>query len=298
MSPLFSPKVKSYTVEVPYSVKKVRIDAKGQSQTLKDIAIDGAGSGGASASITVDFSTGLSRSVSIETLAEDGVTRGAYTVVLKRLPADSNAKLASFEVVDTAIFPAFSPTRVAYAAEVPFDTTQIVVTAAAQSKYATITLQTLAVVGRITSGRTALPFKGSPTDKAGAVIDFANGTLIPVIVAVTAEDGGVQEYLVEIKRAAPDHNNALAELAVAGSKMSPVFTPKMLSYAVEVPYSTRAALHHGEGAEQLRHDGAGARPRGGRHHGPGAAGEGRPRREGRRRRSSSRRRSGSCSPWP
>ncbi|MCX7031707.1 MAG: cadherin-like beta sandwich domain-containing protein, partial [Spirochaetes bacterium] len=115
----------------------------------------------------------------------------------------------------------------------------VVVKAKAQSTYATITLQTLAVVGRITSGRTALASKGSPTDKAGATVDVSNGTLLPLIVAVTAEDGGVQEYLVEVARADPDHNTALAELAVAGGRMSPAFTPKMLTYAVQVPYSTR-----------------------------------------------------------
>ena len=239
MAPLFSPKVKSYTVDVPYSVKAVKIEAKGQSQNMKSISIDGAGSGGASASATVDFSSGASRRVSIETLAEDGATRDAYAVTLKRLPADSNAKLASLELVELPLFPAFSPTRVSYQAEVPYDATQVAVKAATQSKYATITLQTLAVVGRITSGRTALATKGSPTDKNGATVDFSNGTLLPLIVAVTAEDGGVQEYMVEIKRAEPDHNNSLAELAVAGSRMSPVFAPRTLTYAVEVPFSTR-----------------------------------------------------------
>jgi hypothetical protein len=239
MSPLFSPKVKSYTVEVPYSIKKVRIEAKGQSQNMRDIAIDGAGSGGSSANATVDFSSGLSRAVSVETLAEDGATRDAYTVTLKRLPADSNAKLTSLEIVDTPFFPAFSPTRAAYQVEVPFDATAFVLKAKAQSKYATVTLQTLAVVGRITSGRTALAFKGNPTEGAGATIDFANGTQLPVIVAVTAEDGGVQEYLIDVMRAAPDRNNALAELVVEASRMSPVFNPKLLTYAVEVPFSTQ-----------------------------------------------------------
>src|SRR5512137_2406022 len=108
MAPLFSPKVKSYTVDVPYSVKQVKIEAKGQSQNMKNISIDGAGSGGASASATVDFSSGASRRVSIETLAEDGSTRDEYAVTLKRLPADSNAKLASLELANLPLFPAFS----------------------------------------------------------------------------------------------------------------------------------------------------------------------------------------------
>ena len=177
--------------------------------------------------------------MSVETLAEDGATRDVYTVLLKRLPADSNARLESLELVDLPLFPAFSPTRASYQAEVPFDAVQVVVRAKAQSRAATITLQTLAVVGRITSGRTALGSRGSPTDRAGAVIDFSSGTLLPVIVAVTAEDGSVQEYLVEVKRAEPDHNNALAELAVPGSRMSPAFSPRTLDYAVQVPYSAR-----------------------------------------------------------
>jgi hypothetical protein len=238
MTPLFSPRVKSYTVDVPYSIRQVKIEAKGQSQNMKSIAIDGAASNGDSASATVDFSSGASRTVAVETLAEDGASRDQYLVTLKRLPADSNAKLESLEIVDAPLFPAFSPTRAAYQTEVPFLGKSFVVKAKAQSKYATITLQTLAVVGRINSGRTALPYKGSPTDRAGAVVDFANGTLLPVIVAVTAEDGGVQEYLVDVARAEPDHNNALAELSVPGTRMSPVFTSRLLSYVVEVPFAS------------------------------------------------------------
>ena len=237
MTPLFSPRVKSYTVDVPYSIKQVKIEAKAQSQNLKSIAIDGAATNGNSASATVDFSSGASRAVTVETLAEDGATGDQYLVTLKRLTADSNAKLESLEIVDAPLFPAFSPTRAAYQTEVPFLAKSIVVKAKAQSKYATITLQTLAVVGRINSGRTALPFKGSPTDKAGATVDFANGAMLPVIVAVTAEDGDVQEYLVDVARAQPDHNNALAELSVPGARMSPVFASRLQSYVVEVPFA-------------------------------------------------------------
>jgi hypothetical protein len=219
-------------------VKSVKIEARGQSQNLKSIAIDGAPTSGASAVATVDFSSGASRTLAVETLAEDGATRDAYQVTLKRLPADSNAKLDALEIVDAPLFPAFSPTRAAYQTEVPFLTKQIVVKAKTQSKYATVTLQTLAVVGRITSGRTALPYKGDPVDRAGATVDFSNGAMLPVIVAVTAEDGGVQEYLVEVARAEPDHNNNLAELAVAGARMSPAFSARVQAYVVEVPFAS------------------------------------------------------------
>jgi hypothetical protein len=241
MTPLFSPKVKSYAVDVPYSVKQVKIDAKGQSQNLKRIAIDGAPSG-ASASATVDFSSGPSRRVSIETLAEDGATRDEYIVTLRRLPPDTNARLNSLEFADLPLFPAFTPTRLAYQIEVPFDARAVAVKAATQSKYASITLQTYAVVGRPTSGRTGLAVKGSPTDRAGATVDFSSGVLLNLVVAVTAENGDVLEYVVDVRRAEPDHNNNLAELAVANSRMTPVFIPKLLSYAVEVPFATQQLI--------------------------------------------------------
>ena len=239
MNPPFSPKVKSYTVEVPWSVRNVRIEARGQSRDMQDIAIDGASSGGPNASTTVDFSSGLSRSVSIETVAEDGETRAVYTVTLKRLSADSNAKLGSLEIVGAPLYPDFSPARTAYQVEVPFDATTIVVKAKAQSASATVALQALAVAGRVNSSRTALPYRGNPADRAGATVDFASGMLLTIIVAVTAEDGGVQEYLVDVARAEPDHNNTLAELVVEPGRMNPAFNPGVVAYAVEVPFSTR-----------------------------------------------------------
>jgi hypothetical protein len=95
------------------------------------------------------------------------------------------------------------------------------------------------VVSRASSARIALSARGDPADRAGATVDFADGTQLSVIVAVTAEDGGVQEYLVEVVRAEPDHDNALADLAVDTGRMSPTFDPRVLSYALEVPFSTR-----------------------------------------------------------
>jgi hypothetical protein len=237
--PRFSPSVKSYTVEVPNAVRKIRIEAEGQSRNLREIAIDGASTAGPVAGATVDFTSGTARVVSIETLAEDGATRDAYTVTLKRLSADSNARLESLEIAGSQLSPAFSPARAGYQVEVPFDTTAIVVKAHPQSGLATIALLTPSVAGRITSGRVTLPARGNPADRAGATVDFTGATQLSVIVAVTAEDGGVQEYLVDVIRAEPDHDNTLADLTVDTGRMNPAFNPRVLTYAVEVPFSTR-----------------------------------------------------------
>jgi hypothetical protein len=60
-----------------------------------------------------------------------------------------------------------------------------------------------------------------------------------VAVAVTAQDGKTAQYVLDVRRGEPDHNNSLNELAVAGSRMSPVFGPKTMNYLVEVPFSSR-----------------------------------------------------------
>ena len=84
LTPAFNPQVKSYTVVVPFATSQVRIDARAESQYLKSISFDGAAAGGASAAGIVDFSTGQQRTVLIETLAEDGVSRDRYTLLVRR----------------------------------------------------------------------------------------------------------------------------------------------------------------------------------------------------------------------
>jgi hypothetical protein len=238
LTPAFSPQVRSYIVVVPFATKQLRISARGESQFLKSISFDGAAAAGASAAGNVDFSTGQERTVLIETLAEDGVSRDRYTLTVRRGAPDRNSFLGSLEAVEGTLAPAFSPQRTEYSLQVPFTATRVALRARSQSGLASLALSTIAASGD-SQERAALQTTGRLEDAAGVSVPFVGMDWLPLIVTVTAEDGSTREYLVEVARAEPDHNNSLASLAVTGAAVSPAFAPASLTYVVRVPYSTR-----------------------------------------------------------
>ena len=237
IQPAFSSRVKEYAAEVPFASTAVRLDMRGQSTGMKSITVDGTAYPGSAAGVSVDFRSVNERSVLIETLAEDGETSDRYTVAVRRGAPERNALLSSLEVADQPLAPSFSPSRNSYQAVVPYLAQQVVLRAKTQSKFATIALATTVTTGRTTT-RMPLASKGNPADAAGAVIEFTAPDELPIILSVTAQDGSVQEYLVEVARAAPDRNNDLQLLELAGTALTPAFKPGTISYSSEVPYLT------------------------------------------------------------
>jgi len=235
LSPAFNPRVKEYTLKVQFGTSQVRIGVRAESPYLKSISIDGSTSQGPNATGHVDFSSGQERSFLIETTAEDGVTREQYAFRLQRGEPDRSTALEALEVADTPLSPAFTPQRQNYTALVPYAAAQIIVRVRPQSKYSTASLSAAGAGG----ARAALPYKGNPADKAGAIVEFASPDRLPLIVTITAQDGSIREYRLEVVRAEPDHNNALASLSVAGGTLSPSFAPNALSYLAMVPFASK-----------------------------------------------------------
>jgi hypothetical protein len=238
LKPSFASKVKSYSVTVPFATKKVKVDARAEGQYLKSITIDGAPSQGGGASGSVDFSSGEEKTFLIETLAEDGVSRDEYSVQIERGAPDRNANLDSLEIKDAPLIPGFSAMRKSYQVQVPFDAKAFALKTRPQSQFSTAALSAIVTTGKAQS-RAALSYKGDPVDKNGSTVDFTGTDRITVVVAVTAQDGSVQEYLVDVVRAEPEHNNSLASLAVTGGRLTPGFVPAGLSYVAEVPFATK-----------------------------------------------------------
>jgi hypothetical protein len=241
LDPAFNAAVHSYILVVPYAVSSVRIEARGQSRGVKSVTVNGAESPGPVGAAVVDFAGVAERPVTIEALAEDGVTREQYTINIQRAAPDNNALLGSLELRDAALSPTFSAMQLGYQAQVPFEARQVVIRARAQSPVATVSLGLAATAG---GASTALQYKGNPSDNAGALIDFSVTDRIVVTVVVTAEDGTVQQYLLDIQRAPPDGNNALAALSlVSGSgaviPVNPPFTAARLAYLAEIPFATQ-----------------------------------------------------------
>jgi hypothetical protein len=235
LSPAFNPAVKQYTLKVQFATSQLRIGVRGQSPYLKGISIDGAASQGPNATGNVDFASGQERSFIVETTAEDGVTRDQYVFRLQRGEPDRNTALDALEVADAPLQPAFTIQRQNYMARVPYAAAQVIVRVRPQSRYSTVSLSAAGAGG----ARTALPYKGNPADKGGAIVEFASLPRLPIVVTVTAQDGSIREYRLEVVRAEPDHNNSLATLSVAGGTLSPNFVPNALSYLAMVPYASR-----------------------------------------------------------
>ncbi len=238
LTPAFSPQLRNYTVVVPFATKQLRIGARGESRYLASISFDGAASQGASVTGSVDFSSGQQRSVLIETLAEDGLSRERYTLIVRRGEPDRNSLLGALEAVEGTLAPAFSPQRTEYSLQVPFAATRVGLRARSQSGLAALSLSTIAASGDAQE-RAGLQTHGNLEAAAGAYVDFIGVDWLPLIVTVTAEDGSRSEYLVEVARAEPDHDNSLAALEVRGAILTPPFTPGRLPYLVRVPFATR-----------------------------------------------------------
>ena len=244
LSPAFSAAVHSYALEVPFASTSVRVEARGQTATLKSVTVDGAATPGATGAAMVDFQNMQERAITIETLAEDGVARERYTVTIRRGAPDANALLGSLKLQNSPLSPQFSPSVLGYQVMVPWETKQLAVHARPQSPVAAVTLDAALSVGGSQANAQPLEFKGNPADKAGALVGFSVGNRLALIFVVTAQDGGVQQHLVDIQRAPPDRNNLLSSLSLLAGQagaviMTPTFTPNRFDYSATVPYSAR-----------------------------------------------------------
>ncbi len=236
--PAFSSESPSYTMEVPFATQEVRIEARARSRYLQGMSIGTSQVRGAAGAVTVPFA-GVNRlDVPVETTAEDGETKVSYTVTLVRGEPDRNSQLRAVTVKDGVLSPGFSVNRTGYVATVPFAARQTVLSAVPQSEFSTVSLERIITTATGQSGRAQLLFQGDPRSGKGASFDFSDDRLV-VGVVVTAQDGTFTRYQVEIRRADPDRNPALATLTVNGLPLSPAFVPDRLHYTVEVPSGTR-----------------------------------------------------------
>jgi len=224
----FDPAVDSYTVTVPFATTRIRIEARAQSPYARSVTVAGVQTPGPAGAAVVDFAALPRTTVTVEVLAEDGMTGAQYAVAVVRGAPDSNTLLDAMEIQNAPLVPAFSPARLSYQAQVPFETRQIVLRARPKSQWAGVDL----------SAAGGLRFQGDPASRAGAVVEFTAGARLSLAATVTAQDGSTQQYLVEILRAEPDRNNLLVDLAVAGVRLSPAFSANVLNYVADVPFAS------------------------------------------------------------
>jgi outer membrane biosynthesis protein TonB len=235
LAPAFNPAVNRYTVQVPFATTAVQLGLGGQSRTLKSFTIDGAVQPGSSITANIAFPSGQQRVVQVETLAEDGVSRAQYTITILRSPPDNNAFLAALDCDQVPLEPAYAPTQMSYQVVIPFSAQQVVVRARPQSAVATLGLEAVASASGGSTSLPSLSTRGNLTDKTGAAIDIPPGSSLSFAVVVTAEDGSMRQYIVDVFRAAPDHNADLGSLAVSAGVLAPAFAPRVPQYGLTLP---------------------------------------------------------------
>jgi hypothetical protein len=231
LQPAFSPVVDQYTIQVPFETKSLSVAALSQSANPQSITIGGTSTPGHLAVAEVDFSSGQQTTFPVIVLAEDGTTRQRYTFVVKRGAPDKNALLGVLYVQDAVFNQAFTPNRFAYSASVSFEVREVVLNAQAQSPFATVTLLVPGPSGSV-------PQTLARGASAGNVrVEFLSGGRLPLVLMVTAQDGTMQRYNVEILRREANNNNRLSDLVVSDAPLTPQFKPDTFAYMAEVPFS-------------------------------------------------------------
>ena len=135
----------------------------------------------------------------------------------------------------TAAWPrAFVPAGLSYVVEVPFaieDRLTVVAQFRGQVR------EGRARAGpRGAAGHDRDPLQGRPRCRRPApIFDFSPGDRLSLAAAVTAQDGKVLRYFLDVRRMPPDSNADLSGIAISAGILSPLFTPRMVSYTVSLP---------------------------------------------------------------
>lgn len=178
------------------------------------------------------LSTGTTVKVSFTNVtASDGsadiaVGTVSYSATIAAPMSTDNA-LKSLTVSNATISPAFNAGTLNYTAEVPFEVSQLNVTAAANDSKARVSVNSPNLI--------------------------PNGTT-NVTITVTAENGSTKTYTIAVKRAQdPNYvassNNNLSGITVDGFLLSPVFSTENTKYLIWLPYETESITVSGTAAD-------------------------------------------------
>lgn len=206
LSPKFSKDSTSYSITVDKDVNSLDIDATANDKNAK-VKISGNSS----------FKDGMN-TVNITVTAEDG-TKKIYTInVFKKSDNNSNNNpvvnkstdntLSSLLIKNGEISPKFDKNVSNYSVNIPNDIDKLDISAITTDKKAKV---------KVT---------GNENLSVG---------MNTVTIEVTAEDGSVRYYTINVNKSEEKSNNKLSTLEVNGHVLSPTFDKNIFSYDITVP---------------------------------------------------------------
>ncbi|MDD3340740.1 MAG: cadherin-like beta sandwich domain-containing protein [Bacilli bacterium] len=195
----FSPSTTSYTATVPNNVSQILVSATKEAATS---SVTGTGN--------ISLQTGYN-DINVVVTAEDTMIKKTYKIRIFRA-LSNNAYLKELSSTNGLITPAFDKTKSDYTLTVPYEVTDANVKAVVEDTGATVSIE------------------GNENLKVG---------VNTVSIIVTAEDGTLNTYKVDITRQ-PSSNNYLSSLSVKDpnkTELITVFNKTIMTYQIKVDNS-------------------------------------------------------------
>lgn len=216
LTPSFKSGVTNYTIEVKDSIKGLDVSAIANSLKAKVEVTGNSGWGSGT------------NNIKIKVTAEDGSTT-TYIVTVKRPSSStdptpnksSNNYLKELEIIDYPLSPKFNKETTSYTINVPYDIEK---------------LSDLKITTKLEDSNAKIKI----LDDKGNVIKDMNLVVGMNVVKyeVTAQDGSVREYIININKSALESKNKLDDLEIPGHELSPKFDPDQREYDITVDSKT------------------------------------------------------------
>ncbi|AMR34026.1 hypothetical protein A0256_22550 [Mucilaginibacter sp. PAMC 26640] len=220
LSPAFTIGKTSYAATVLNAVGSVKITPTVEDATAT-VKVNGTAVASGSASQSIVLTVG-SNTILTTVTAQDGITTQTYSVTITRAKSP-NADLGTLTLSSGSLSPVFSAAGTSYSVTVNNSEQTIRVTPTAVDAAAVVRVNNAIVAAGGSSGN----------------IPLAVG-ITPVNITVTAEDGTLKTYTVNVTRSkSPDAS--LADLTSASGVLDPAFSPAVLAYQITVDNSIATA---------------------------------------------------------
>ncbi len=209
LSPSFSPSNLFYTVNVGYEADSIEI--KG---IANHIAATVSGDGKKILKVGENI-------FYVDVTAQNNESK-TYTVKVIREAPTTDSTLKSLSVKGYPFPEEFSPSLFSYTVTVPYSVTAVTVEAVKNDNNATVSIQ---------------------GDKKLSVGENK------IIITVTAQDGSVQTYTINVTRTAASGNSALKSLTPSVGQFDEIFDPEVTVYNITVGYKIKAISFDWETAD-------------------------------------------------
>lgn len=207
ITPTFNKNITNYSLTVPYSVSSITVNA-----TKEDNKASLTGTGAKALNVG-------NNTIQVVVTAEDGITKKTYIVNVTRQEntestVSSDNTLSNLSVSGYTISPSFNKNNTNYSVSIPNEATEVIVKATTNDSKAKVEI----------TGNTNL--------KVG---------VNTVSVKVTAEDGSVKTYTIEVTRKEKDtitptldDDATLSKLYIGGYTLNPTFNKNVNVYTIYV----------------------------------------------------------------